>query len=368
MLAPMALSLLASAALVLAQGADTGRAAPAVVLPLGPAADAVRAIPADAQPVPLAGPDWPAWGSEAWDGAEPWSRWSELVIEEREAPRPDAGRRAALALAAALQARHVDAWEHFAATAGEPGVAAAVLPRLFPGVPADAPAGRGGHAGALPDGVVLRPVLPPLDSASPYGRPLVREMRLEGLAIGDVVCDVKLAVEADGVELSFVHRAGGTARVRVELPVPSEQSLRAVYVAWEEVPEPPPLIELVLEPGEEGVEGEVSIWGRFEPRELSWPAPAELAMPAQLARGGFVLTVDPGDPLAPRLGQAARSLALLLGVPGGVSEGGKEPPRPRGSAPLTFAFEVGEPEPLRQAKLCFLVSAAERFLLPSRKR
>lgn len=340
---------------------------PAALLPAGPAAEAVAAIPPDLRPVPLAGPEWPAWDDAAWDGHAPWARWSELALEEAGAPRPDAGRRAALALAAALQERPVDAWEHFAATAAEPAVAAALLPRLFPGVPAGAPEGRGGRPGKLPDGVLLRPILPPLDLASPYGRPRVREMHLSNLAIGAAVCDLKLAVEADGVELAFTHRGGGSARVRVVLPVPVEEEVRALYVDWEQVRDPAPVIELVLEPGDEEAPGEASVWGRFQPRILAWPAPAELDAPLQLERGGFALEVDPGDPLAPRLARAAEALSLMLGVPGRVRERGAAGDGPgAGVAPQVFAFPASDPEPLRQARLFFLLSAAERFLLRAR--
>ena len=363
MLAPMALALLIAAALGAARQAATG---PAVLLPPGAARDAVAAIRADIAPAELAGPEWPAWDDPAWDGHAPWARWSELVLEEAGASRPDAGRRAALALAAALQERPLDAWEHFAGTAAQPAVAAALLPRLFPGAPADAPKGRGGRPGALPDGVLLRPILPPLDLESPYGRPRIREMHFEGLAIGKAVCDVKLAVEADGVELTFTHRSGGAARVRVVLPVPIEEEVRALYVAWEQVHDPPPVIELELAPGTEDEPGEASVWGRFYPRTLAWPAPSELALPRQLARGGFALEVDPGDPLAPRLARAAEALALVLGVPGRVQARGTVPAADAGVAPQVFAFPAGEPEALRQARLFFLLSAAERFLLRAR--
>jgi len=53
-------------------------------------------------------------------------------------------------------------------------------------------------------------------------------------------------------------------------------------------------------------------------------------------------------------------------VQGGLRERGAEPPRLPGIGPLAFGFPAGDPAPLREAKLCFLLSATERFLLQGR--
>jgi hypothetical protein len=46
---------------------------------------------------------------------------------------------------------------------------------------------------------------------------------------------------------------------------------------------------------------------------------------------------------------------------------GRGAPDPAGAAaPLVFAFPASDAEALRRAKLFFLLSAAERFLLPPR--
>jgi hypothetical protein len=355
-------ALLAALAPRAPQDAPEGAPGAALTLPPSAAADALAAIADDVAALPLPPQAWPEWPGAGWEEAAPWQRWSELVLEEAEADRPDAGRRADLALCAAMQGRHVDAWDHFAAAArAEPGIALALLPRLVPGVPTTVGSDGGAATDGLPDGVLLRPALPPLDRESPYGRPRVRGMTLAGVRIGAATCDMTVQVEADGVEVSFVHRAGGPARVRVEMPIPHDRVVRSLYVDWSRSEVITTVVELELVPSVDGTESEAAAWARFVPRRLSWPAPGELLAPAQVRRAGLALVRADGDPMAARIDRVADALGVVLGVP---SAGFAVAPVPPGAtAPLPVAFRLDAEDDVREAKLAFLVSAAERFRL-----
>ena len=335
-----------------------------VQLPPSAAADTVAALDASLGAGRFVAAPWPAWDQPAWDTPVPWRRWVELVVEESRAPRPDAGRRGELALLAATQGRHLAAWEHFAATAAEPAVSAALLPRLFPGIPPEAehPA-----AAPLPDNCLLRPVLPPLDREPIHGRPEVREAHYRGLAVGAAVCDVELSVEPDGVEVILTHTGGGPARVRLVLPVPREQRMRVVYVNWERQETVPEVIDLELLPGEDS---EAAVWGRFDPRSILLP-PSEPGQrpPAQLQRGGLELVADPGDPWVPRFEHLVRSLGDLLHVPTRLAlREGAPKPEPGRPAPLRLGFPASLDPRVRDAKLSFLISAAEAQVLSAAQR
>ena len=336
-----------------------------IQLPASTAADALAGIAQDTAPVALVAAPWPAWEEPDWDGPAPWRRWVELAVEESRAPRPDAGRRSELALLAAAQGRHLDAWEHFALTGAEPAVAAAVLPQLFPGVPASAAAAPGGMAAPLPDGVLLRPLLPPLDRATPHGRPHIREAHIQGLTIGEAVVDLELNVEADGVELTFTHRSGGAARVRVILPMPPDREIRTLYVDWVRLEELPAVIELDLVPGEAS---EAAIWGRFDPAAITWPPlPRPGQLPQLLERGGLLFEVDAGDPLEARLPHLARGLSDLLQLPASVARRGESQPKAGATAPIRIAFPASQTPRARSSKLAYLISAAEGLALGPRR-
>ncbi len=329
-----------------------------VTLPPGAAADAWARVDANTEPAALAPPAWPVWEDDAaWSERPPWQRWVEAVLEEAAAAEPDPGRRAPLALLAAKQGRALDAWDHFAACAESPGVVAALLPRLFPGVPADEAVGPGGLAGALPDGVLLSPILPPLHGDPPHGRPRVRAMELQGLAIGEAVCDLKLSVEVDGVEVTFTHRSGGPARVRLRLPRPPDFEIRALYVNWQRLDVVSEVLDLELLPEQEGGEGETAVWGRFFPAGTPWPTAVPERLPAAVARGGLVLEHDPDDPLAPRLTRCAEALGMLVGVPARVATRGAT------SAPLVIRLNADLDPRVRAAKLAAVLSLAERYAL-----
>lgn len=332
-----------------------------VQLPPGAAADALVSLSSETEPATLGGPAWPTAAAD-WETPLPWARWTELVLAEEQAEQPDAGRRAQLALLAANQGRHLDAWSHFVATGDDPGVAAGLLPRLFPGVPDGTPILQGGRAGALPDGVLLRPILPPLHGDPPYGRPRVRDAEVLGLRIGEAVVDMKLAVEVDGLQVTFTHRSGAPARVRLVLPIPHDMQVPALYVQWERIEEPPAVLELELGAGDDA---EAAVWGRFMPRSLTWPTPGgTLRPPATLTHGGLRFEVDPDDPFRQRLVHLNVALTTLLGVPGTVASLGVAPPAHTDApAPLTIGFPADLEPSLRDAKEAFLISAAERYVL-----
>jgi len=379
LLVGLALALCTPSAAVAAQEApmeapgETDVPQAAVALPASVARDVVAALPADAAPVAwialgdVAGPDaaaWPVWDDAAWETPAPWRHWAELVVEEHESPRPDPGRRAALALCAHAQGRDVDAWAHLAAARAEPGVVAALLPRLMPGTDASAAAaGVGGRPGALPDGVLLRPALPPLDEESAYGRPRVRSMTATGLRIGAATVDMELAVEADGVEIAFTHKGGGPARIRVALPIPHDREVRSLYVDWVRSETVPRVVELELPASTDGVEGEAAIWARFVPRRLAWPSPGELAAPRRLARDGIVLVRELDDPSAARIDRLAEALDAVLSFPARARTAAEARAPEDGAAPLVIEFPPDPGAALVTAKLAFLVSAAERFRL-----
>ncbi|MEM7306147.1 MAG: hypothetical protein AAF682_05725 [Planctomycetota bacterium] len=365
----------ASACLLLAaQAAAAGRQEPAssapppkAELPPSAAADALAAIHAETAPAEVAGGPWPLWSDAAWSERGPWQRWAELLLEERSAAAPDAGRRAQLALLAAEQGRHLDAWEHFAATAGEPEVTAALLPRLLVGIPAHATVAGGGDVSPLEDDVLLRPLLPPLFRDAPYGRPEIREATFRGLVIGDATCDLTIAVEADGVEVTFVHTGGGSAEVQLVLPRPPDREIRTLYVDWTRIEDPPEVLRLTVRPGEDGQEGEAAVWGRFEPQRIVLPTPpraGEPAYPGALGRGGLVLELDAGDPDARRFGQLAGALGTLFGVPARVHRRGLDAEStPASPATLVLGFPASLSPAERAGKILYVLSAAERRVL-----
>ncbi|MCZ6596745.1 MAG: hypothetical protein O7B99_03820 [Planctomycetota bacterium] len=332
-----------------------------ICLPDGPVAEAFAAVTPATTAAPLRAV-WPAWPDDAtWGTDAPWDHWIERVIEEAEATRPDPLRRAELALLAASQGRSADAWTHFAACDASPEIMAALMPRLLPGTPADAPAGRGGLPGQLDDGVLLRPVLPPPTPGLPKGRADVRTVEISGLRVGAAVLRMKLAVEADGVEITLDHLAGGPARVRIVVPAPPELVIRALYLDWQKIDEPGPFVELAIRPGDE----EHAIWGRFLPVVTPWPEGLPTEGLGRVFRSGVVVETDPGDPREARLSAFARALGRLFGVPGELRHRGAPSRAPRANEParLVIGLPADLPAGIAEKKLAAILSLAESLAL-----
>src|SRR5688500_7402751 len=99
-----------------------------ITLPAGPAARAFKSVKPDTAPARLelkALPPWP--DGAAWNDSATWLAWAEDVRAEARAERADPARRARLCVFARAQNRSDDAWDHFAALAGEPTWCAALL-------------------------------------------------------------------------------------------------------------------------------------------------------------------------------------------------------------------------------------------------
>jgi hypothetical protein len=338
-------------------------------LPPGPAATAVAALTAStsahATPSDLgASGKVPACARDAWSQAATWPAWSKLLSEEalakRAAKAPDPERRARLALLALEQGRSDDAWAHFASTGTDATWTAALLPRFLPGVPAGSPAGIGGLAGALPDGAVLAPCLPPpsLDVLADKGggkysgRIDRRAMSVRSITVGAAVISMRVSVENEGVQIDLRHVSGGAAHVSVLIPESPDFAFGNEYVDWyrQDDMRVPHAIE--VKPGEE----EHTIYGRFETqqqRRFTGTIPAVL--PAQIAQGGLWLVArdDAGRPL---LDAAAQAVSVALGIPCKV----RAPGAPPGWSGTAVDLEWPQDRP---QKLAWLASAVERFVL-----
>ncbi|MBK8179442.1 MAG: hypothetical protein IPK67_11260 [Planctomycetes bacterium] len=354
-------------AILLHQGVPTPApsAVAGVTLPPGPAARAFAGVGPATEPARLSA-DGPA--APDWSRPEGWNRWAEAVGAEARGAQSDPTRRAALARAALSQGRYDDAWDHFAATGGDPPVAAALLPRFFPGVGEpgvqEAPAAavdfladaRGGLPGPLPDGVLLRPSVPPpsLPAAQvALGRNWIerREMRLEGLRVGASTLAMRVALQSDGIQVDFDHRGGGPARVRVILPEPADFEVRVAYVDWMRQDERGGILEVNLAPGDETH----SVFGRLRPRALPWPTQLPARLSQGLADHGLALCFPPEAPDGAMFRAAAPGLAAVLGL------------SVRVEAAREFSFpgvrvDLEDPA-LARRKLLGIVTLAERFAL-----
>lgn len=259
-----------------------GDSLPLVELPEGPARAVVEAARATgADPAPLEARSWPAsLDAAGWSEPGPWLAWAELVRSERDAPEPDPERRAGLALLAARQGRHADAWSHFEACAGEPSVALALLPHLFPGIP-----GELDPTGPLPDGVVLRPLLPPAPHSLRTGELVPARMEARELVVGDAVVTLSLELARDGVQIDVEHVSGGPATLTLFLPEPADYRIRVDYLDWERREEPGVPHEIELRPGLEPS----SSWGRFAPRRRTTPGSAETLRLGPIASRGIAI-------------------------------------------------------------------------------
>jgi hypothetical protein len=280
-------------------------------LPPGPAADAWSRVQPDTQPA-AAPAEWQElFAGEVWSRASNWRRWCALLARERARETSSPEGRATLARLAMEQGRSEDAWQHFAALIDAPIWTAAVLPALLIGTRLSPSAG--GTPAPLESGALLRPCPPPgiLDAES--GRLVWCEMEVRGLRIGETRCALRVAVEADGVQVDLRPLAGPAVRLRVLLPLPLGHVRDIEYVDWDRQETLGVPHELELLPEAE----KLSLWGRFLPAPLALPtlsaSTRKLGLPAGLRAGGLWL-VDARaqeDPLLTALAEGLRELLEL---------------------------------------------------------
>ena len=331
--------------------------APRLELPAGPLADAVALLRTDAPPAAALAPEGrAAFVSGALDSAATWRAWGEDLQALRASDKARrVAARARLALVALEQERPDDAWEHLAALRGDEGALAALLPRFLPGIPAGAALGAGGHAGALADGVELRPALPyePLREGGGAWAP--RAARLDGLVVGKARIGLELAVEGEGVQVTVRHQGGEAASVKVRIPRHPEYAIEAEFVDWWQQDTLGTAWELDLVPGGE----EHVLYGRFKGGIAARTKLVPKQVPSQLALHGFVLQVEPACKERAALDAFAGAVAGAGGVASSVVDA-----RPASAAADAAPLLVDWTDPeRRRADWPHLAGRIERFLL-----
>lgn len=301
----------------------------------------------------------PSVAPHAWTAAATWETWSAALRAEAASAAVDPERRARLALLALEQRRTDDAWVHFAAAANaDPEWAAALLPRFLPGVPATSAAGLGGHAGALPDGVVLSPSLPPPTENLGEGRFDRRAMSVGEIKIGGAVVSMRVAVESEGVQIDVKHVSGTSATFSIQIPEPREIGFGNEYVDWYRQDDLHVPHVLEVKPGE----AEHTLYGRFEGRNTSYSTRIPRELPGQLAKGKLWLVAPPNDPDRALLDAIARCLSQkALGFECRVVESGAPAPDWSG-----IRFDLSDTSE-RERKLAWLAASVETFLLGDRR-
>jgi hypothetical protein len=327
---------------------------PGIQLPPGPADRAFAGVGPQLLAAALPGPAIPGVDDPIWRSAEPWKAWADAVSAEAQAASPDVHRRAKLARLALAQGRWDDAWDHFAATGAEPAICAALLPNFLPGIAAEA--GPGGMVGALPDGVLLHPALPPPSVPAAQiqlGRSWIerREMRMEGLHVGTATLSMKVALESDGIQVEFEHKGGGAAHVSVVLPELADFEVRVAYIDWMRQDDVGGVLAVEVSPGDEPH----TLFGRFRPRTISWPTNLPEGTPHALAANGLELSFPSDAPDAAMFDAACAAFASVIGFK--VSNAS--------AAPEIFPgikIDLGDRSVARR-KFLGLVSLSERFAL-----
>src|SRR5262245_9519678 len=354
---------LVAGSLLLAQEVVTPGAG-LVSLPPGRVAEMLDRIgdaatePGELGPGALAlGEPWPAWDartSTGWGGEPVWRRWVELVRAEANAAASAPPRRAQLALVARLQGRDGDAWAHLVACEPDPGLVAALLPLFTPGVPR----ALLGQRGALPDGVLLTPSLPPADDPRAGLRWLAgKRIERTEFEVGAARCSLTVSVEPDGIEVTVHHLSGGAARVRVQAPLPRGVEPGLAFADWEKLPPGSGPTEFRLD----AESNEHSLWVTFHPPGARWPSP-RLDSISALNPGREILLESPrGD--EPELHRFAEALSELLGVEARATAPGSLPRA--GLEPLVLRFDPG---PSRERMLADLIGLAEAFALSAPDR
>ena len=281
----------------------------ASVDPTEPVSDAwVKALGEDASAV-LSHPD-------PWSQPETWRSWGRwLSSKER-----SSSERGALALLAARGGRPADAWAHYASLVADPEAAAALMPRLLPGVPADLSPGD-----ALAVGSLLRPTPPPgaFEAARGVVGPITASATFQ---VGEAQVRLVISVERAGVEAKLHHLSGGSTSFYVQLPELPSREVRVSYIDWlrQETPNDPLLVELKPD-----MDGPVHLFGRFIKRDEHLPALPTERLPAQLLEGGLWLEIGAEEAPTALQRAAADAITSCLGVPGGVrrakAEGASSP-------------------------------------------
>jgi hypothetical protein len=301
----------------------------------------------------------PALAEDAWSSPATWSAWSAALarVLRAQSATETIEARARLALGAQAQGRGEDAWQHLEACVSDPAWIAAMLPRFLPGVPAHSPAGAGGLSGALPNGVVLTPTLPPRSRDVPDGHFDRRAMQVDGVRVGDATLSMRVSVENEGLQIDIKRLTGGSAAFSVRIPSVPGFPFASEAVDW--YPQDQSGIAHALTLDDEHVER--SLFARFEPRarELFQHVPEKL--PAQLELGQLVLLVreeERSDPLLTALAAALRAEPLKLDCV----------LRARGAPAASWSgitVDLTKPEQ-RAQRIAWLASAVERFALGAR--
>lgn len=318
-------------------------------LPAGPVSRAWALLDPDVTPATLPA-DWAALlEDEPFRAPATWVRWSQAL---QAAVEGDAGARTLLGLLAAAADQPDEAWAHAAALSDHPAWCAALVPRLFPGVPLDAPLGAGGELGRLASGTLLRPIAPPNDPELPLWALAPTQASYGGLRIGEGTLDLVLEVQPAGVEWTLTHTGGPEVRVRTRLPAVRQHDLRTEYLDFIRQEDLRGLRELSLSAEDE--EPRV-LYGRHLPRELDLPAApaADAPLPQRLAEEGMLWVVT-GE--APDAAAAATALAELLGLPIEVATTDTEAGR-------RTVVRLSSEAPVRRLQLASLRSSVEARVL-----
>jgi hypothetical protein len=304
-----------------------------------------------------------AWKPDAWRAAATWEAWALTVRVEANARQPDVVQRARLAELALVQQRWDDAWLHFAACGASREWMSGLLPSFLPGINTNDREVRGPLPAALPDGVVLRPSLPPPSENVAPGRIDARAMKVDGFVVGTATLSMRVAVEAEGIEIDIEHRGGGAAKLSVVMPAPSDWDIGNEYVDWVVQP----THHAPLEIGIDASDPMRTLYGRFAPRELAHPTRVPDSVPAQIEHGTLWL-LAPGDGSDAALFDGiAKSLSRLpLQIACSVRKL-SEPAAPLDpERPCATVVDLRD-DALRDEKLAWLVSAIEHLVLAPEK-
>ncbi len=332
-----------------------------IELPIGAVARALESLAPDAKPIDLpaalgAPGRVPGPPADAWNQPGTWTRWAALVDAESRASTPDPVRRGELALLALEQERWDDAWRELEVCAATPGWLAALLPCFLPGAPAGSPLAPGGRTGRLPDGVVLAPSLPPSTRDAPAGRVDRRAMRLDELAIGDAVVELKIAVEAEGVQVDVTHRSGGPARFSLRIPEPADFAIAQEYVDWYRQDTVRVAHSIEVKPGDPTH----TFYGRFEAHAVRFTAQLPTQLNSQLQSGTLWIITgeEPGErALAREIAESLEKGPLKIAARAlGASEAPADAEWTGVRLDLRDANE-------RPRKLAWLASSVEHFAL-----
>lgn len=291
----------------------------------------------------------------SWRAAESWTRWSADLAAARAPGQAEPEHEARLALFALEQMRWEDAWRHFARTSAEPAIVAGLLPRFLPGVDAGAPLAKDGFAGALADGVVLRPALPPAKGDAPPGRIERREMKLARLSVGKATLSLRVALEYDGVVVELAHVAGEPCALSVVLPCEAGYVFANEYVDWYAQETHGAPLGVTLKPGEEAH----TLYGRLDLRPIRGPERVPERLPELVKRQGLVLELGPDDPdrqLLDAIAASWKAPPLELGCALWV--------RGKGAPPAGLRIDLVDPA-ARAPRLAELCGMIEHFALGS---